>query len=72
MKSGLFLGLLLLLGITANAQFSGDPESFLKDVKKYLGASNRAKTNVFMEEFEPNWLNNFSPAYQSKVVATSN
>lgn len=72
MKRGLFLGLLLLLGITANAQFSGDPEGFLKDVKKYLAASNRAKTMAFMEEFEPNWLNNFSPAYQSKVVSTSN
>lgn len=72
MKRGLLLGILLIIGICAKAQFSGDPETFLKDIKKYLGSSNRSKTKDFMDVFEPNWLNNFSPEYQRKVVSTSN
>ena len=68
----ILLGLILLFSGTLRAQFSSDPEQFLKDVDKYLGASNRIKTKEFMDVFEPNWLTNFSRDYQSKVVATSN
>ncbi|WP_066755525.1 hypothetical protein [Crocinitomix algicola] len=69
---GIFLGLILALTFNANAQFSSDPEQFLKDVSKYLGSTNKSKTKDFMEVFEPNWLTNFSSEYQNKVVATSN
>ena len=69
---GIVLGFILLLSGVANAQFSSDPFQFLKDVDKYLGATNRVKTKEFMEVFEPNWLTNFSSEYQNKVVATSN
>lgn len=68
----ILLGLILLFSETLHAQFSSDPEQFLKDVDKYLGASNRIKTKEFMDVFEPNWFTNFSRDYQSKVVATAN
>lgn len=68
----LFIGLLFLIAGTSYGQFSSQPEQFLKDIDKYLGASNRVKTNELMEVFRPNWLTNFSPEYQSKVVATAN
>ncbi|MBN4072765.1 hypothetical protein JYT74_01865 [Crocinitomix catalasitica] len=55
-----------------NASFSSEPEQFLKDVEKQLGSIDRQKTKAFMLEFEPNWLTNFSSAYQSKVVTTCN
>lgn len=71
MKTILFGFIFLFSGII-HAQFSAQPEQFLKDVDKYLSASNRVKTKEFMDVFEPNWLTNFSPEYQSKVVATSN
>lgn len=68
----ILVSLVVLFSFSASAQFSPQPEQFLKDVDKYLSASNRSKTKDFMEAFEPNWLTNFSPEYQSKVVATSN
>jgi hypothetical protein len=52
--------------------FSSDPAQFLKEINKYLGASNSTKTKEFMDVFEPNWLTNFSAEYQKKVVATCN
>lgn len=72
MKAVLFGVIFLLSGISYAQPFSGDPEQFLKEINKYLGASNRMKTKEFMDVFEPNWLNNFSPEYRSKVVSTSN
>ena len=69
------LFVIVILFFTSNLysqQFSSNPEQFLKDVKKYLGASNKLKTNDFMEVFEPNWLTNFSSEYQQRVIATSN
>lgn len=66
------MGIILLFSGITHAQFSSDPEQFLKDINKYLGASNRMKTKEFMEVFEPNWLNNFSTEYRNKVVSTSN
>jgi len=72
MKTILIL-LIIFLGFGANAQvFSNHPETFLKEVDKYLSSSNRVKTKEFIEVFTPVWLNDFSPAYQSKVVNTSN
>ena len=71
MKAAL-LGIILIISSVSHAQFSGDPEQFLKDVNKYLGASNRIKTKEFMDVFEPNWLTNFSSEYQNKVISTSN
>jgi len=62
MKAAL-LGIILIISSVSHAQFSGDPEQFLKDVNKYLGASNRIKTKEFMDVFEPNWLTNFSSEY---------
>lgn len=56
----------------ATAQFSGEPEQFLKDVNKYLKSYNPQKTKEFMDAFEPNWLTNFTSDYQSKVVSTAN
>lgn len=67
-----FLIVISSLSYGQNASFSSDPEQFLKDVDKKLGAINRQKTKAFMLEFEPNWLTNFSSAYQSKVVTTCN
>lgn len=52
--------------------FSSDPEQFLKEVNKYLSASNGTKTKEFMDVFEPNWLTNFSSDYQMRVVKTCN
>ena len=74
MRSGLLLFLLVISFISfgQNAQFSSDPEQFLKDVNKALGSVNKQKTKEFMLEFEPNWMTNFSAAYQSKVVTTCN
>ncbi|MDG1914729.1 MAG: hypothetical protein P8I55_09095 [Crocinitomix sp.] len=71
MKAAL-LGIILIISSVSHAQFSGDPEQFLKDVNKYLGASNRIQTKEFMDVFEPNWLTNFSSEYQNKVISTSN
>lgn len=68
----LIFSLFFIITSTAFGQFSGQPEQFLKDINKYLGSSNRIKTKEFMEVFEPNWLSNFSPEYQSKVVSTCN
>lgn len=72
MKAVLVGIMFMFICVAGRAQFSSDPEQFLKDVSKYLGASNRAKTNDFMDVFEPNWLNNFSTEYRNRVVATSN
>ncbi len=68
----ILLNLVTIFSLTAAGQFSSQPEAFLKDVDKFLGASNRSKTKEFMDVFEPNWLNNFTPEYRSKVVQTSN
>lgn len=54
------------------AQYSGDPATFLKQIDKRLGDADKAKTKIFIEEFEPNWLTNFSSEYQNRVVATCN
>ena len=64
----------LFLGITCTlfGQYSNDPATFLKEINKRLKTSNPEKTKAFMEEFEPNWLTNFSEEYQNKVVATCN
>lgn len=71
MKSVL-LTFLLGFSILSWGQFSADPEQFLKDIDKQLGAIDRQKTKAFLEEFEPNWLSNFSASNQSRVVATCN
>lgn len=72
LKSGI-LTLLLLVGVNSFSQtFSPEPEEFLKQMNKYLGAVNRMKTKPFMEEFSPVWLNEFPAEYRSKVVKTSN
>lgn len=65
---------ILFLGITGAAfgQYSNDPATFLKEINKRLRAGNAEKTKTFMEEFEPNWLTNFSTEYQNRVVATCN
>ncbi len=68
----LLLGFSLFITCLVQAQFSSEPEQFLKDIDKYLSVSNRVKTKEFLDVFEANWLTNFSPAYRSKVVATSN
>ncbi len=69
----LFVIIALVFTTTSfSQQFSSEPEQFIKDIKKYLGASNKQKTNEFIEVFEPNWLTNFSSEYQQRVVATSN
>lgn len=73
MRIALLFSLLLLAGSNyAQPPFSSDPEQFLKEINKYLGASNGPKTREFMEVFEPNWLTNFSSEYQRKVIATCN
>ena len=64
----LFLG----LSSTLFAQYSNDPATFLKEINKRLKGSDPEKTKIFMEEFEPNWLTNFSEEYQNKVVSTCN
>lgn len=71
MKS-ILLALLISLSSGVFAQYSNDPATFLKEISKRLGASNKQKTKLFMEEFEPNWLTNFSSEYQNKVVNTCN
>ena len=50
----IILGLIFLFSGMLHAQFSSEPEQFLKDVDKYLSASNRVKTKEFMDVFEPN------------------
>ncbi|MBD3638413.1 MAG: hypothetical protein HUJ25_13765 [Crocinitomicaceae bacterium] len=66
--------IVLFLGLTLNlyGQYSNDPATFLKEINKRLVASDREKTKAFMEEFEPNWLTNFTSEYQNRVVATCN
>ncbi|UKN01589.1 hypothetical protein K6119_17845 [Paracrocinitomix mangrovi] len=66
--------ILLFLSITtfSFSQYSPDPATFLKEIDKTLSKSDNAKTKVFMEEFEPNWLTNFSSEYQNRVVSTCN
>ena len=69
----ILIGIILLISFQGIGQnFSADPESFIKEVDKYLSAINRGKTKAFIEEFTPVWLNEFSPAYRSRVVATAN
>ncbi|MFD1551160.1 hypothetical protein DNU06_03820 [Putridiphycobacter roseus] len=69
----LLIGFILLISFQGIGQnFSADPESFIKQVDKYLSAINRGKTKAFIEEFTPVWMNEFSPAYRSRVVSTSN
>jgi hypothetical protein len=68
---------LLLIVVTsfvlpASGQFSSDPLQFIKDVDKILGEINRPTTKTFLEQFEPNWLTNFSGSNQQKVVSTCN
>ena len=57
---------------TLYAQYSNEPTAFLKEIDKKLSASDRVKTKAFMEEFEPNWLTNFTTEYQNRVVNTCN
>jgi len=68
----LLLIALLSIGGTIFAQYSNDPATFLKEIDKRLSAADRVKTKAFMEEFEPNWLTNFSSEYQNKIVNTCN
>ena len=68
----ILLLVLCCISLTTFSQFSNDPAAFLKDIDKYLGASNRMKTKEFMEVFEPNWMTNFSKDYQNKVISTAN
>jgi len=72
MMKRILLAILLISGVVSHAQYSNDPATFLKEVNKRLSASDRVKTKAFMEEFEPNWLTNFSSAYQDRVVETMN
>lgn len=73
MKSVVFISLFFLsTGVFSQTIFSSDPETFLKEIKKYLGDSNPSKTKEFMDVFEPNWLTNFSSEYQRRVIATCN
>lgn len=71
-KKGLFAFILLISSNLFSQTFSSDPAAFLKEMDKYLSASNRTKAKPFIEEFEPVWLNDFSSQYQQKVIATSN
>lgn len=68
----LLLTILLFFVSNIHAQYSGDPATFLKEINKRLKASDPEKTKLFMEEFEPNWLSNFSSDYQNRVVQTCN
>lgn len=52
--------------------FSNNPETFLKDVDKYMSSSNRGKTKEFIEVLTPVWLNDFPDSYRNKVVSTAN
>ena len=67
----LFLFMAVTIGAGAQT-FSSHPETFLKQIDKYLSSSNRTKTKEFIEVFTPVWLNQFSSDYQNKVVTTSN
>lgn len=68
----LLIAILFAFATNATAQYSNDPATFLKEINKRLKSSNAEKTKAFMEEFEPNWLTNFSSEYQNRVVATCN
>lgn len=72
LKSGLITILLLFTFNSFSQTFSSQPDEFLKQISKFLGAVNRAKTKPFIEEFAPVWLNDFPSEYRSKVVTTSN
>lgn len=52
--------------------FSNEPETFVKEIDKYLSSYDRVKTKAFIEEFTPVWLNEFSSDYRGKVVRTAN
>jgi hypothetical protein len=70
-----YILLYFFLAISLNGigqNFSSDPATFIKDVDKYMSASNRGKTKEFIEIFEPLWLSEFPTNYQQKVVATAN
>jgi len=72
LKSVVF-AFVMIVGLSVFAQpFSNEPEAFLKEITKYLNASDRGKTKPFMEEFGPVWLNDFPQEYRAKVVSTSN
>jgi hypothetical protein len=71
MKPLLFI-VFVALNFSLFGQYSNDPATFLKEINKRLRASDPEKTKVFMEEFEPNWLTNFTSEYQNRVVATCN
>jgi len=73
MLKSIVLTVVLFLSVGVFAQpFSSEPEAFLKEITKYLNASNRTKTKPFIEKFETVWLNDFPAEYRSKVVETSN
>jgi hypothetical protein len=74
MRSFIFISLFFIsTGVFSQTTvFSSDPETFLKEIKKYLGDSNPSKTKEFIDVFEPNWLTNFSSEYQRRVIATCN
>ena len=72
MRSVLLIASFVLSSHLFAQPFSSDPAQFLKEVNKYLSASNGTKTKEFMDVFEPNWLTNFSSEYQSRVISTCN
>ena len=55
----------LNVNVIGQATFSNNPETFLKQVDKYLSSSNRTKTKEFIEVFTPVWLNDFPSEYKS-------
>ena len=68
----IFSILAIVSGTMLWSQYSNDPATFLEEIEKRLKSSDKEKTKLFMEEFEPNWLTNFSAEYQNKVIATCN
>lgn len=72
LKSFVFTFVFLITMGAFAQQFSSEPETFLKEVTKYLNASDRGKTKLFIKDFEPVWLNDFPEDYRAKVVSTSN
>jgi len=74
MIKSIVLALLLMFSVSAFSQtvFSNNPETFLKQIDKYLSAVNRSKAKPFIEEFGPVWLNEFPDDYRQKVVSTTN